>query len=194
MRINICDSCFQAIFSPYVIRMPHFDCIAGGTHSKILRKIIINAKFHQDPFSTLILEHFLDETFKDMLTDRQFDVVTCIPSAPKHVRRRGIDLPNFLTYRLARKRHLKFSHEAIIRKGRKNSQIGLNRQDRFKNIRRSFVCKLDLHDKSILVVDDVYTTGATAEAVAKILLRSGAKNVLFLVLARTPKAIFYEPS
>jgi len=66
------------------------------------------------------------------------------------------------------------------------SQTGLGRQDRLQNIKKAFrVDKKPLiEDRRILLVDDVYTTGATVDECAKTLLKNGAARVEVLTLAR----------
>jgi ComF family protein len=66
------------------------------------------------------------------------------------------------------------------------SQTGLGRQDRLKNIKKAFRVdkKPVIEERRILLVDDVYTTGATVDECAKTLLKSGAARVDVLTLAR----------
>lgn len=61
----------------------------------------------------------------------------------------------------------------------------LNKEERFKNIRNAFqvVKKEEIKDKIILLIDDVYTTGATIEGCSEVLMKNGAKKVYFAVLA-----------
>ena len=67
-------------------------------------------------------------------------------------------------------------------------QIKLNRMERQKNLKDSVSLDIQEHvpkDKSILLVDDVYTTGATVNACAKILKEGGGGPVRVFTLART---------
>jgi len=66
-------------------------------------------------------------------------------------------------------------------------QTGLGRAKRMNNLRGAFMVnnpKL-VKNRRVLLVDDVYTTGATADACAGVLLKSGAARVDVLTLART---------
>jgi ComF family protein len=76
--------------------------------------------------------------------------------------------------------------DILVRKRWTESQTGLGRKERLQNIKNAF----DVSDsskvkrKNILLVDDVYTTGATANECAKVLMRAGAASVDVLTLAR----------
>lgn len=52
-------------------------------------------------------------------------------------------------------------------------------------MRRAFICDADLHGKRVAVVDDVLTTGATLNALARVLRKAGAAEVVGWVVART---------
>jgi predicted amidophosphoribosyltransferase len=62
----------------------------------------------------------------------------------------------------------------------------LGRKERLQNIKNAFVVNdtSKIEGKRILLVDDVYTTGATANECAKVLLKGGSKQVDVLTLAR----------
>jgi predicted amidophosphoribosyltransferase len=67
------------------------------------------------------------------------------------------------------------------------AQTNLNRRQRLINIKQAFGVNngSSIQDKAVLLVDDVYTTGATATECAKTLLKNGAASVDVLTLART---------
>lgn len=75
-----------------------------------------------------------------------------------------------------------------MRHKRTESQGGKNASQRARNVRNVFNVPLDwhprLHGKRILLVDDVYTTGATVNACARVLKKAGAQAVDVLTLAR----------
>ena len=71
----------------------------------------------------------------------------------------------------------------LARNGQSSRQAGLSRADRRANVRNLFVSRSEAHGRLVLV-DDVYTTGATAAACATALRRAGARSVEVVCLAR----------
>ena len=63
-------------------------------------------------------------------------------------------------------------------------QVGMKRKQRLKNVRDAFVLRGDVRGKTVLLVDDVLTTGATLDACSYTLLQAGASDVRVLTLAR----------
>src|SRR4051794_14329530 len=76
----------------------------------------------------------------------------------------------------------------IRRRRRTRQQVGLSRLERARNVQGAFAVPQDrlpsLAGRRIVVVDDVITTGATIEAVARVLIRAGAAAVDVLAFAR----------
>lgn len=78
------------------------------------------------------------------------------------------------------------AEKALVRTKHTDSQTGLDRKKRAVNMKSAFAVTREgmVADKAVLLIDDVYTTGATLEACAETLLRAGAAKVYFLTLAR----------
>ena len=71
-------------------------------------------------------------------------------------------------------------------------QAGLPWKERAKNIRGAFICNTDLRGKKVALIDDVMTTGATLNELAKAVRKRGATEVNVWVVARTlPPSNFY---
>ena len=66
-------------------------------------------------------------------------------------------------------------------------QATLNAKERSENIKGSFkvIDKNKVKDRELLIIDDVMTTGSTANECAKVLMKAGARNVQVLTLAKT---------
>jgi len=65
------------------------------------------------------------------------------------------------------------------------AQIGLGAKERTRNLRNAFEVKGELHGLRLLLLDDVMTTGATVKECAKTLVKSGAREVVAVTLARS---------
>ncbi len=75
----------------------------------------------------------------------------------------------------------------LVRQRATGSQIGLTRHQRRQNLRGAFAVKdaTPIANRDVLLVDDVYTTGATASECARVLRRAGAAHVWVATVART---------
>ena len=82
---------------------------------------------------------------------------------------------------------LLINYTCLIRKTKTISQTGLGKDQRARNVKDAFRVTAPslISGKRVLLVDDVYTTGATAEECAKTLIAIGAAGVHVLTLART---------
>lgn len=116
------------------------------------------------------------------------DRVVAIPLHPRRLRAREFNQSLLLAKEVARSLALPLLIDPMERVRETLPQVGLSRKERQKNVRRAFsVARPDqIQDQRILLIDDVYTTGATLREGAGALMRSGAKTVTVAALARMP--------
>ncbi len=136
-----------------------------------------------------LIEHFIVllerdskrfSLFLDILTDKG-SVVTFVPLSSRKKRIRGFDQSEILAGYLAR--ILGKKRVRIIKKTKETiPQSGLKKRDRFLNVKGSFSFVGSSVDRVILV-DDIWTSGATMRECAKLLKRNGVKEVWGFVLA-----------
>jgi ComF family protein len=113
------------------------------------------------------------------------DYIVAMPLHVLRLRERGFNQSQLLAQRLARTLGIPLLPHACKRSRNTTPQSLLPWQDRGKNMRGAFTCSADLSGKHIAIVDDVMTTGATIEELAKTLRLKGAIKVSAWVLART---------
>jgi len=132
--------------------------------------------------------------FRSQWEPGSIDLVLPVPLHPKRMRSRGFNQ----AYLLVRSWGLPencpkppssqpvLKRELIIRRRHTASQSTLDRRRRTKNIRGAFALtdRSQIQGRSILLIDDVYTTGATVDECARLLLEGGARQVDVLTLAR----------
>lgn len=117
--------------------------------------------------------------------DAEPDVILPIPLHRRRERRRGFNQSALLARQLGRSLGIPVSEEGMQRTINTQPQIGLSPEQRYENVRDAFVAdSAQVEGKQILLIDDVYTTGATMNAAANALLASGAKGVSAYCLAR----------
>ncbi len=114
-----------------------------------------------------------------------FDCLVPVPLYRRQYWKRGFNQTELLVEKLGRHFNKTIIVGNLKRIKRTRPQYCLNKPQRIKNMREAFSSTVPavFEDKTILLVDDVYTTGATANECAKVLSRAGARAVEVLVLA-----------
>ena len=113
------------------------------------------------------------------------DSVVPIPLGEKRRKERGYNQVALLAIPLATNLNWIYAPQALKRVRETRPQVGLSSEERFDNMLHAFWADERLvRDKSVLVMDDVTTTGATISAAASALSTAGARRVYALTLAR----------
>lgn len=157
-------------------------------YDELVQVLMHNIKY----FDKRKLAYDLGAMFSFSIPDPVFEGIDGITSVPLHWYRkhkRGYNQAEWLAKGfLSKRKDLKYYEGIIIRKHYTKTQTKLAREQRKKNISRAFIVpesRMDLiKGKSLIVVDDVITTGSTTAACAEVLLKAGAKSVRVLSLAR----------
>ena len=111
----------------------------------------------------------------------EVDLIVPMPLHPRRLAERGFNQALEIARHLGRP----IEPRGVLRVKHTPPQTDLPYEERAKNVRGAFLCKLDLSGASVAVLDDVMTTGATLNELARALKRAGAARVENLVIART---------
>ncbi len=114
------------------------------------------------------------------------DLLIPVPLHTRRLRERGFNQSLLLAREVSRRRSIPLNFAALRRSRQTQPQTQLSGPQRQKNVRGAFEVRSAgaVADKRILLIDDVFTTGATVQECAKALLDAGAKSVDVLTLAR----------
>lgn len=116
----------------------------------------------------------------------RIDCILPMPLHPRRLAERGFNQAVELARPLARRTAVPLELAAVTKRRDLAAQASLARAQRLRAPRAAFACERALDGLRILVIDDVMTTGATLDALARCLKAAGAAWVGNLVLARTP--------
>lgn len=145
-----------------------------------VRTMIHNLKFNGGKYLADFLGECLARKFSDIEED--IDLITFVPMLQKDERKRGYNQSKLLAEKLAKITNVEFVDVLEKTKSTKK-QVGLNFKDRQENLKGCFKPTAKLIGKTVLVVDDVCTTGATLSEVARTLKKAGAGEVVTLTVA-----------
>ncbi|MDP2923470.1 MAG: ComF family protein [Candidatus Omnitrophota bacterium] len=134
-----------------------------------------------DFFSSVMLQFFLKIGF-------DFSSYADITSVPMHhakLRDRGYNQAALLAKSLANYFKIPFKDDIIYEKNERVSQTKLERQKRQESVKNAFLAKNNVSGKKIILVDDIFTTGATISECAWALKEKGAQIVTVITLSKT---------
>jgi len=146
-----------------------------------IKDIIHSFKYADATYLKHYLAQVLCETIRS--EDPPCDVVTFVPLHWGRMILRGYNQAALLASQLARLMGREVRFNALKKIRETPPQVGLGRKERNKNLRGAFRAS-GVHGKSVLVVDDVVTTGQTAYEVSTALKESGARYVFFASVGR----------
>jgi ComF family protein len=153
-----------------------------GEHKGKLKQFIWEYKYNFKRDLGAPLGRILADRFGNFIIQKNF-LITTVPISKKRKNWRGFNQSELLARQLSVSLNVEYG--GLLTKMNTKSQVGLGRKDRIKNIKKSIRLKDgDKIIKKILLVDDVYTSGATLEECAKVLREAGAREVWGLVLSR----------
>lgn len=184
---GICPKCGRKLISQGVCLIckkeaPAFERgISPLVYEGIAASLINRFKNGERYLAWLLSEKMAEVLIKsDKYSDRL--LVVNVPMTEEKIRERGYNQAEELAALVAQKCGLEFDAEVLQKRRETSEQKHLTRDERKKNLEGSFLVhkrKL-VRDRSILLVDDIMTTGATGNECARILLSAGAKEVIFL--------------
>lgn len=153
-----------------------------GPYDSELRALVVRAKWNEDCAEAAAL--IFAEGIGCKLAGEQIDVVVGVPLHWHRVWHRKYNQSVLLARALAAKIGVPCWNRSLRRVKPTPPQTGLSGTARRQNVRGAFRAKSrGLHGKSVLLVDDVLTTGATANAAAMALNAAGARQVIVAVMA-----------
>ena len=158
-------------------------CEAWGEYSGSMERVLHALKFQRHDFLDEALAGLLEATLRAR-GDLTFDAVVAVPMARGKERRRGYNQAELLARALSRRLGAGCDMTLLTRREERATQSMLPKRERAANVRGAFAASSRVKGKSILVVDDICTTGETLRACAVVLRRAGASRVCAVTVAK----------
>ena len=197
---NSADGCSRCRTTKYRFKR----VIALGEYDGDLRLLVLRMKTDCTGMLAIAAAQMLATSRRHELESIQADYVVPVPMHRLRREDRGVNSPDVIAEELARQLKIPVARHIVRRVRQTNLQYTLSRQARAENVSNAFaLCspgfwqKLiaksrgrsvaqfpDLVGKNILLVDDILTTGATCNEIARVLLSGGARSATAAVLAR----------
>jgi ComF family protein len=161
----------------------------------VMRELVHDLKFRDRHDARHLFGRWLVEAGKELLAEA--DMVLPVPLTRGRLLSRRFNQSALLAQEIARLTSVRYEPEALLRTRRTQPQVGLSRQQRRDNVSGAFAVaesrKALLAGATLLLVDDVITTGATVGACARTLKRAGAARVDVLALGMVTDPAFLSP-
>ena len=189
---HVCGKCIK---NPLKYRKAR----AYGLYDRALRTSIHRLKYHQKTYLAEPLGLLLFSTFINNWNPEDIHIIIPTPLHNGRLKKRGFNQtfqliknwPERLKKSGLDNFHVMIDQEILFRKRKTKAQVGMGQKERIANIKGVFEVRnrAKIDSKNILLIDDVLTTGATANECARTLLKNGAGNVDVLTLAHTERHI-----
>lgn len=160
--------------------------ISCAKYSGSIKKAVLRFKFSGKKeicrdFSQIIYEELIKQ-----VNLPSFDILAAVPIHKKRLKERGFDQCNLMARLLADKLGISYADRELVKIKNNPPQSSIkNPAERMKNVAGAFAVtdKTAFSGKTVLLLDDVFTSGATLSEVSRILLKSGAKEVYSVTVA-----------
>ncbi len=173
-RGEICGNCLR--------HQPYYDyTYALFSYAYPVDAILQHYKYK----NALYLSQTLGRLLQAKIVDFDIDAIIPMPLHPNRIKQRGFNQSLEVAKVITKQLNIKLDVTSCTRIKNTPPQASLTVKERIKNMQGAFDCQATFTNQHIALIDDVMTTGASLNALAKTLKKAGAVKVSCYVLART---------
>ncbi len=186
--VKMCSKCYEELdFLPVKVNriIEGKKVYCAGVYSKNLQKLIRGLKYHNQSDLAYYLAKFMSEYISKITDKKDFEVIP-VPIFPKREKKRKYNHMNLVGEEFCRLTSATLNKDLIKRVKDTKPQYKLKRAERLQNLSNAFeVDKSKYKGKTLLLIDDICTTGATFEEMIKELNKNGITDIICFA-ATTP--------
>ena len=155
----------------------------------IIRELMVKYKFKEESYLYKSFSYMILKNEKIMNYINRYDYILPIPIHKKRKKQRGFNQSELIVKDICKnEQRIKYEKDILIKIKNVKPQSSLNKTERKINILDAYEIdksKIDrIKDSNILLFDDIFTTGSTANECAKVLKKYGARKVTILTIAK----------
>lgn len=170
----------------------HFDeHIYFFKYQGLIREQIINYKFNDEAYkykaiSNFILKNFILKDIKSFQILNNYDLIVPVPISKKRLKERGYNQAELIARQIAKALEKRIVTNCLCKSKNIVAQSTLNKQEREENIKDVYTIKNErvLLKQRVLLVDDIYTTGSTANECCRILQEAKPAKIGVMMIAK----------
>lgn len=195
--VYLCEDCFSLIdFLPKIdFKTRYLDgLISAVSYNNIVTKELIT-KFKYEPFikdiaptlAYLIFHHIKISENEIINFEKEKCLIIPIPSHLKKEKLRNFNPPTEIAKSLSLLLKIPLETNILLKTRQTTPQINLSKKERENNVKNVFMVRdknNSLINKTVFLVDDVFTTGSTLQEAARVLKNAGAKKVIGMTVAK----------
>lgn len=156
---------------------------AALVYDEITSKSIYRFKYNHKKEYAKVYGRIIDERLGEKIRSWKADAIIPVPVHRSKQRKRGYNQAGLIADELSKRLKIPVCDSLVVRNMATTVQKELSAADRQNNLKKAFkVTRNDVKYRSVLIVDDIYTTGATVDAMARCLKGVGIQNVYFVSL------------
>jgi len=186
-----CSTCGKPLDNAEILSCP--DCIEYKHHfdqglsvfelNTSVQELIYRYKYYKEFSLNRTFAHFMVELLYE--ANWHVDLIIPVPLHKNRLKSRGFNQSSLLGDYISQRYNIPCLDTILLRNVDTKTQTGFSRWERAKNLQNAFsvVQSEKIKDKNILLIDDIYTSGATADNSSSKLKESGANKVYILTVA-----------
>ena len=179
-NLEICEECIKSPRSFEISKSPY-------RYKGSVKKLIHDYKYCNKPFYYKLFGNLLVQYMKEN-SYIYFDYIISVPLHKIKLRKRGFNQSKLIAKYIQKNLSIPYI-DALKRVNNTEKQSNLSKYNRQNNLKNAFIIKNKkvasfIKDKNILIIDDIFTTGATINECSKVLKSSGANKIYALTISR----------
>ena len=184
----LCKRCEKEL-EKYMLNVEHRIENAEAFHvfkyEKLIRKMIIGYKFNDKSYLYKTFCEIIVKNKKIVEFIKSYDIIIQVPIHKKRIKERGYNQSELIARELSKKIGVKYYKNILVKTKNNKPQSTLSKGMRKENAKNVYKLaeKEKINNKKVLLFDDIYTTGATADSCIKELKKAKTKKIGLLTLA-----------